>query len=359
MGNILKSDNSFGQIKIETSKTCYKSGEQLNAIININLKKDFPSKTIYLVLTGEEKILITNPKNTIPLETRENQLIYEHTFPIYESEENFIKKGQYKFPISFILFGSLPGSLEYEFFRDLKMNFGKISYNLWAGFLDEKSNRRFYDKKVIKINQYFDDSDFLKEKVFGSGFIGCCDADLGSYKVFLKMDKVIYEIGDEVVLDVKFDLGKSKVFVTNVDFMVVQKIGLNTLNGKKKNFNRIVLCESKNLFEKNEGGVQDLNFVAKLPILCGVREASTMGVLVQNEFFVLVRIKNSSVFSPVIEHSFKIRVNYKQKESENKKLRFKDWDPVIRPHYTCTISQQYKMTQEFRKTVLSQIEIEE
>ncbi len=60
MGNKLQKNNEFGDIMINTSKITYRAGEQVNGVINLNLKKSFPSSSIYLIISGVEKVKLTD-----------------------------------------------------------------------------------------------------------------------------------------------------------------------------------------------------------------------------------------------------------------------------------------------------------
>lgn len=55
MGNSsLKSDPSFGEVKIKIEKTSFNPGEQINGFIELNIIKPFPSPDLFLQVHGIE-----------------------------------------------------------------------------------------------------------------------------------------------------------------------------------------------------------------------------------------------------------------------------------------------------------------
>ncbi len=59
MGNQLD-NGKYGDISIKTKKLYYKPHEQVDGMIYIDLKSEFPSNLIYLILKGSEKIIIND-----------------------------------------------------------------------------------------------------------------------------------------------------------------------------------------------------------------------------------------------------------------------------------------------------------
>ncbi len=56
MGSAFSKKDEFGKIQIKMDKINFTSGDQVDGHIELDLLKDFPAKSIYLIIRGVEHV---------------------------------------------------------------------------------------------------------------------------------------------------------------------------------------------------------------------------------------------------------------------------------------------------------------
>ena len=159
MGKALSTNNDFGHINIQFDKAKYTSGEQVNGMVHVNMIKSFPSNSLYLIISGKEKVKLatsetkmdaSNEHKTETVIHKDKNEFFSHSFPLYIFNGMYFQAGMYSFPFSFKLFDNLPGTYIDTWDELGQKCYAKTVYKVWAGLKDQRSSTAFFTKQYFK-----------------------------------------------------------------------------------------------------------------------------------------------------------------------------------------------------------------
>ena len=370
MGKIFSNPEKFGSINIHTEKKNYTAGDQVNGKINLSLKKDFPSNSLYLIISGKEQVKLTtstlsgsgeDTTSEVVVHNDENEF-YGHKFLIYEFNDEIFLKGEYCFPFSFRLEDTLPGSFCFEFEENGEKCFGKIEYKIWAGLKNEEEKLVLYDNFDFFVDQQFEFSSGPTSRVFEQNLKGYCYSDLGHMKLNCDFSGDTYRVNDPANLTVGVDATKLKTDIKSIQCSLVQLITLKAKNEtqtKKFDVTSISLPGLKT-GEKKMG--QNSLPVTLLIQTRSQKEASSNGILIQNDFKLQIKpeIENCLCCSDEPINEISVKVFNRKFDIDEGAYNFgrDDFKPKVMDGYVCTITNDYRMTKEVRNVIVMEEGIE-
>lgn len=366
MGKTQSIIEQYGKIRIQTEKKKYTGGDQVNGEINISLKKDFPSNSLFLIIGGKEQVKLAtavlsgsgeDTTSEVVIHKDENEF-YGHKFLIYEfNDENFLK-GEYSFPFSFRLEDTLPGSFLFEFEEHGEKCFGKIEYKIWAGLKNEEKKLFFYDNFDFAVDQQFESSKGPSNRLFEQNLQGYCYSNLGHLKLNCQFSSNTYKVGDSANLTIGIDAENLKTDIKKINCALIQKI---TLKAKNETQTKTFTITQINLQgpKSGEKKMGQNSIPVNLPIQTrSEKEASSNGILVQNNFSLEIKTEIDAFLCCSEQPCNEIDVKVFNRNWEQEREKVFQGEPTVMDGFVCTITDDYRMTQDFRNVIVMEEGIE-
>lgn len=363
MGSSLSLDRSYGSIFIQTVDNSYMAGEQVDGFIHLNLLRDFPSNVLYLIISGEEAVKLVSTSSHRDSKGRTHTQVhvhkdknefYGHTFPLFSQNTAYFPRGQYSFPFSFKLLESLPGTFRHSWYSHGHECYGDVTYKLWAGLKDKKKNKGVYDDFNLRVDQRYEHSNGIKTANFSKHMQAYCYKDIGDFTLTCTFQKDTFAIGETANILIGVDNSKGKVEVKKIRCKLIQIININTSSGyHSKTISRV--CTELDLPGLLPGMVKmgDNAIPVMLPIRTNSEnEATSNGTLVRNTFKLEIDTILDACFCcqsyPKNEIEIKI---FNKAIAQPVNFEIPNWCPQMMNHYACTMSSDYRMTQEFKNDI--------
>ena len=271
----------FGSIAIHFERPFYSSGQQVNAIINLNLLQDFPGNTIFMYILGVEEVKLVQTKRVdrmdyftlyaggrqpyfqfyeyskyrdavgivptvnawdvdrylednngrikVVLDHYKYKNIVNNRFQVYQGPNQTFSRGQYSFPISFQLPTGLPASFDMNWKQEGRLCFGNISYKIQVSLESANSNvmpiqahQEFAVNQTVQgLNQNLRIHDNRVVK-------SCCCINKGPVQITSYFEKGEYRGGDTAFIVTEVDNALGKATIKDLKAEFVQEVLLRT-----------------------------------------------------------------------------------------------------------------------------------
>lgn len=132
--------NNYGNIYVQFERNDYGAGDQIDAIVMLNMHQNYPGNVVYIQIDGKESTKLVHYYTTG--DSNSTTRHYDSHFgevellsdliPVYQFNSAYIPAGQYSFPISFTLPQGIPSSFEYYFQQHNIDCYALISYMFTA-----------------------------------------------------------------------------------------------------------------------------------------------------------------------------------------------------------------------------------
>ena len=362
MGNKLVSDSSYGKIMIRLNKGKYTAGDQVEGMIYLDLYTPFPTSVLNLLITGREKVriiesrMVNNPANNRMEEKisihEDERNFYEHNFPIYTVNAMNFLPGQYTFPFTFKLLENLPGSFHHTYSKGGHSGYGIIEYEIFAGFKSLTSSLAFFDSVNMLVDQRAELTNGPVQTQTDRNFTGYCYKNLGGIGLKCQFDKDRFVVGDNANMNIEIDATNAKTDVTKINVSLVQEITFKT-NNSAHNY-----IYSKTISNFMLGGVKAGSKkvgMDSIPVTMNIRpdreeQATTVGELVKNNYRLSVATELDSCLccdSPPMAGA-DVRI-FNKALPMPEPFNVPNFQPKIMDPYVCTVSNDYRLSQDMRK----------
>ena len=215
--------SAFGSIFITLDKGCYTTGSQVNGTVMLNISQDLrDASSVWIHLTGQEHVYLverkskthttgTGPDRKTHTEYYnvyhdEQRIFFKEQFCVYTFPTDYIPRGQYSFPISFMLKKELPSTFFFDF-EFQGTNFGTIAYTLEAETRTRNGAQvnPLEVKVPIIVNQDLSlIPSHTRQEIEKEVTTWCC-CNKGKSKVVTHFEKSSYFIGEKAILFVELD----------------------------------------------------------------------------------------------------------------------------------------------------------
>jgi hypothetical protein len=367
MGKSLSVDRNYGSINIQLDKQKYVAGDQVNGWVHLNLVKDFPSNSIYLIISGKEKIRLTNVKRTVEgsgevdsevFVHKDSNEFYAHSFPLYINFGQNFPQGQYSFPFSFKLNENMPGSFVREYIAHGEKCFGKIKYKVKAGLKDSNSAVSLFEKVDFVVDQRWELPSGPQTKQFSQKLQGICCSNLGVFAMNCYFDKDKFIVGENSTLTVAIDNSDCQSNVKAIKCQLVQTTRLQTSSNEYHDMLKKTLTEV--IIPGIKQGEKKIGLDA-IPVILPIRtdseqEASSSGNLISNDFKIIITTEMESClcYCENPSNEIEVKIFNRQIQYNPYQPQVPNWSPVVMDPFVCTISPQSRMTQDFKNQIYIQ-----
>lgn len=273
----------FGNIHVQFDKDSYAPGDQVNGFIYLNLFTNYPSNTVYLMISGVEETKLVEElwvtrdeyhrkyryhgrehsywgyskyrkrsrarydywdsigshhrrtgaegeqeRRRILLDHYQFKPVFNHKFPVYQFGGVFIPAGQYSFPISFVLPQGMPATFNHEFKDHGSDCFADISYTMVAsldfanfGFGQVSNSQNFVVNQAIKGDGTTRAADITKQVK------DCCCMDKGTVKIKAYFERSDYMSGEKAAIVAEIDNSDCKNDIDHINGVFRQYLTIN------------------------------------------------------------------------------------------------------------------------------------
>lgn len=361
MGKTLSTASDYGNISIQLEHSKYTAGDQVNGWVYVSLMRNFPSNVLYLIITGKEKVrLVTTSQRTatdntthtdVKVHTDKNEF-FAHTFPLYSQAGNFFPYGQYSFPFSFKLLDNLPGTFVDEWTEHGEACFAKTTYKLWAGMKESSGKLAVFTKQVFNVDQRFEHSAGAQYKNYQKHLKGYCYKDLGEFRLACRFEKDKFFVGESAAMLFEIDNSKCQSDVKTIKCQLVQNSKYGTASQPNLKFKSTVLSSYELAGVKSgETRVGQNGFPISLLVKTNSEsQATSTHNLVNNNFSLSISTTMNDCLCCEAEPSTSIDVKVFNRPPSSY-VPFQpaaNWNPQVMSPYVCTISNEYRMTDEFK-----------
>lgn len=366
MGKTLSTSNDFGNISIQLDRQKYTAGDQVNGFIYVSLMRNFPSNVLYLIISGKEKVKLvtTNTTQDADHHTKTEVLVHKdkneffaHTFPLFSQTGSFFPYGQYSFPFTFKLLDNLPGTFIDNWTEHGEKCYAKTQYKLWAGMKEPRGNLALFTKLYFAVDQKWESSSGIQKKEYQKNLKGYCYSDLGELKIACRFDKDKFFVGENAQMTFEIDNSKCKTDITTIKCQLIQNTKLQTHDKPNLKFKSQVLSETS--ISGIKSGEMRVGQNA-YPIILNVKtqsehQASSNHNLIQNTFSLSISTKMSDCLCCESDPSTSIDVKIFNPQPINyhPPQQPPGWNPQVMNPYVCTISNEYRMTSDFKNQVFA------
>lgn len=364
MGKALSTSSDYGNISIQLDKPKYTAGDQVNGFIYLSLMKNFPSNVMYLIISGKEKVkLVTttsvqdadnNMKTQVLIHKDKNEF-FAHTFPLFSQAGSFFPYGQYSFPFTFKLLDNLPGTFIDNWDEHGEKCYAMTQYKLWAGMKEPRGQLALFTKQFFSVDQKWEYSSGVQSKQYQKNLKGYCYSDLGEFKIMCHFEKDKFFVGENANMSLEIDNSRCKSDVSQIKCQLIQNTKYQT-NGKPNlKFKSQVLSET--MISGIKSGEMRVGQNA-FPIILNVKtqsesQASSNHNLIQNSFSLSISTKMNDCLCCETDPSTSIDVKIFNRllPQSNFVPPVPGWNPQVMNPYVCTISNEYRMTSDFKNQI--------
>lgn len=236
--------SAFGSMYIHLDKGAYTTGGQVNGMIMLNVTQDLrDASSIWITLTGQEHVYLVQRKSrTTHTGTGKNRrsktvyynvyhdeqrVFFKEQFCIYTFPSDSIPRGQYSFPVSFMLKKELPSTFFYDF-EFHGTNFASIAYTFEAETRARsgKQVNPLEAKIPIVVNQDLSMYPMQTRQEIEKEVVTWCCCNKGVCKVVTHFEKNSYYFGEKAVLFVELDNSKCSERLNEVKAEFTQVVTL-------------------------------------------------------------------------------------------------------------------------------------
>ena len=364
MGKALSTSNDYGNIFIKLEKQQYTAGDQVNGSIYVSLIHDFPSNVLYLIISGKEKVRLvtttskkdTHNKTEIEVNVhKDKNEFFGHTFPLYSQSGNLFPVGQYCFPFAFKLLENLPGTFIDNWLEHGEKCYAKTQYKLWAGMKETQGRLAIFSKMYFPVDQRWEHSAGSQVRNYQKNIKRYCCEDLGEFKLACRFEKDKYYVGENANFKLEIDNTKCKSDVQKINCQLIQSTRLQTNDKLGFKLKTSVLAET-NLPGLNSGHSRVGKSAYQTYLHVNTQsecQASSSHNLIQNTFSLKINTKMWDCLCWETDPSTSIEIKvYNCKPTQFIPLQLPQiWSPKVMNPYVCTISNEYRMTSDFKSQV--------
>lgn len=245
--------SSYGSIYITFDKGAYTTGTQVNAMVMLNITQDMrDAASVWVTLTGQEHVYLVQRKSktthTGSGKNRRSKTVYWNVYHddqkvffhdqmcIYSFPGGFIPRGQYSFPVTFILKKELPSTFFYDF-EFHGTNFASIAYTFEAETraMNGAQVNPLEAKVPIVVNQDLSAFPMQTRQEIEKEVTTWCCCNKGKSKVVTHFQKNSYYFGETAVLFVELDNSQCSARLEQVkaDFAQVITLRARTFSTTK------------------------------------------------------------------------------------------------------------------------------
>jgi len=358
-------DRSYGNIYIQTTRSTYTAGDQVDGFVHLNLSRDFPSNVLHLIVHGEEDVKLVTTTTRTDSENRTHTDVYvhtdkneffSHTFPLYSNGGNYFLRGQYSFPFSFKLLDTLPGTFKKTWREHDEDCHGEVYYKLWAGLKHSKKNSGLFDEFELRVDQQFQESMGNQTRSFNKKLQGYCYQDIGEFGLQCTFQSDSYRVNDVANMLISVDNTQAKVAVKSVECILWQDTYVKTSCGRhSKSMAHVVSQFSLPGVPTGQARTGDSAMPLRLPIrTTSDLEATCSGTMIQNSFRLEVREELDACLC--CESSPNNQISIKIYNKDNFVMPMmplqQDWQPQVMMPYVCTMTSEYRMSRDFKNDLV-------
>jgi hypothetical protein len=365
MGKSLSTANDYGNISIQLEHSKYTAGDQVNGWIYLSLMRNFPSSVLYLIITGKERVhlatevetnkLDSNPPHRRLKETKihkDKNEFFAHTFPLHSQTGSFFPYGQYSFPFTFKLLENLPGTFEDEWEEYGVKCFAKTNYKLWAGMKEPSGKLALFTKQYFSVDQRFEHSMGAQLRNYQKNLKGYCYSDLGEIRMNCRFEKDKYFVGENAMMTYEVDNTKCKSDVKKIKCQLVQTSRYGTATTPNIKIRSEVLSTVE--VDGLKAGEARMG-VSAYPVMLMIKtksekQATSTHGLINNTFQLSIATEMNDCLCCEAEPATSIDIKVYNRPPSNYKpfTPGPNWNPQVMSPYVCTISNEYRMTREFK-----------
>lgn len=367
MGKSLSTANDYGSISIQLEHSKYTAGDQVNGWIYMEVTRNFPANVLYLIITGKERVCLATQHDTKEYEAvngvvklkkevkvhKEKNEFFAHTFPLYSQSGNFFPYGQYSFPFTFKLLDNLPGTFEDEWEEFGSKCYAKTNYKLWAGMKEPSGKLAMFTKQYFSVDQRFEQSMGAQVRNYQKNLKGYCYSDLGEIRMNARFEKDKYFVGENAMLTFEIDNTKCKSDVKKIKCELIQTSRYGTATQPNLKIRTDVLST----VEVDGIKAGEARFgVSGYPIMLLIKtkaehQATSTHGLINNTFQLGITSEMNDCLCYEAQPTNTIDVKVFNRPPSNYKpfSTPPNWRPQQMSPYVCTISNEYRMTNEFKQ----------
>lgn len=365
MGGSMSHDKSYGSIYVQTARSTYTAGEQVDGFVHLNLSRDFPAPVLHLIVHGEEDVKLvststrTDADNNTHTEVhvhRDKHEFYGHTFPLYSAAGSYFLRGQYSFPFSFRLLDTLPGTFRKHWHEHGHDCHAHVSYRLWAGLKHPKHNSAVFDELQLRVEQRFTESQTNQTRSFHKRIQAYCYRDVGEFGLQCVFQHDSYRVNDVANMLVSVDCGKAKVAVRGVQCILWQDTHVKTVCGSHSKTMSVVVSQSALPgVPAGEARTGESAMPLQLPVrTASDQEATCSGRMILNSFRLEVRAELDAClcYDSAPSNQMSIKIYNKDSCVAPMMPLQQNWAPQVMVPYVCTMTPEYRMTKEFKNNLV-------
>jgi len=221
-------------IFIRLDKPSYLPGEQVNGQVYVNIVEDTNGDTLYLMILGAEFTKYKTRHSSGSGKNRRTRTvthigqndILKHEYTLMSSQTGKIERGQYCFPVSFVIPMNAPASFSYG----SASTYSKINYSVQAyipptgffGFF--KSSLSF--ATPVEIRQLPVAEQGQKSGECTAKAVSCCCCNQGEVYIKAHFEKTNYTAGDIAIIITEVNASNLKADIPNLTAYLKRQIYL-------------------------------------------------------------------------------------------------------------------------------------
>lgn len=212
-----------------------------------------------------------------------------------------------------------------------------------------------FAKQIFSVDQKFEHSTGAQLKTYQKNLKGYCYKDLGEIKLSCRFEKDKFFVGENAMMNFEVDNTNSKSDVRNIQCQLVQTSRYGTAKQPNLKFKREVLSSAElNGIRAGESRLGMNSFPIMLLIKTNNEsQATSTHNLVSNTFELSISTNMSDCLCCEAQPSTTIDVKVFN-QPPTRYVSFQpqaNWNPQVMTPYVCTISNEYRMTDEIKKQV--------
>jgi hypothetical protein len=238
--------SAWGSIFIHLDKGCYTTGLQVNGFVMLNINQDMrDASSVWIQMRGLEHVYLVERKSRTRTTGSgkhrrsvttyynvyhdEQRVFFNDQCCIYTFPTDYIPRGQYSFPISFVLKKELPSTFFYDF-EYHGTNFATIAYTLEAETRARNGVQvnPLETKIPFVVNQDLSMFPVVTRQEIEKEVTTWCCCNQGKSKVVTHFEKNNYYVGEKAVLFVELDNSKCDVRLGEVKAEFIQNVVLKS-----------------------------------------------------------------------------------------------------------------------------------
>lgn len=199
---------------------------------------------------------------------------------------NYFPMGQYSFPFSFVLGGTLPGSFERRWNDAGYEAYGKIKYKIKAGLKNKQMKSKIFGKaKIVVDEKFIPGQTNIAPAMVDKSVGGYCYTSHGVYKMCAIFSNNKYIVGDKAVVSVAVDAREASTDIKTLKCQLMMRTELYA-NGHSGFSDKVIQSVDIGHVEAGSALMDNDSITVQLDIRTpGELQATASGDLVKNTFF--------------------------------------------------------------------------